>query len=211
MIAGEMKINSVMEVRVPGMAKRYLAFDIESGGVTSKHSLLTAYFVVLDEDLRTVYGELELKSKPNDGMYHVTSEALGINGIDLIAHNKEAETESKCGTKLYEFLQLHCPEGKVKLTPIGHNVGFDIEFIKEHLMKGENFHKFVSYRCLDTASVIQFLKQTNHIPKDLAGSLGEIARYLEVPIQTLHTAKDDTWLTIEVLKKLQDLVQGDNL
>lgn len=196
-----------MEERPPGMAKRYLAFDVESGGVTDDHSLLTAYFVILDEDLKTVYGELDLRSKPNDGTYHVTAEALAINGIDLISHDKEADTESKAGTRLYEFLQQHCPDGKVKLTPLGHNVAFDVEFVKKHLTK--NFNKFVSYRCLDTASVIQFLKQTNHIPKDLAGSLGEIAKYLQVPIVQLHTAKDDTWLTIEVLKKLQDLVQGE--
>lgn len=186
------------------MTKRYLALDCESGGVTNEHSLLTAYFVVLDEDLKTIYGELDLRVKPNDGMYHITPQAMEINGINLIEHDKVADTEGKAGQRLHEFLEKHSPKGTVKLTPLGHNVVFDIEFVKAHLYK--NLNNYVSYRVLDTASTAQFLKHTGHLPKDLAGSLGELAKYLNVTIATLHTAKDDTWLTIKILERMEELV-----
>lgn len=185
------------------MAKRYIVADLEGGGTTIKHSLLSAYFVVLDEDLETVYGALDLKIKPNDGNYLVTGEALEVNGINLVQHDKEAVTEGKAATLLYEFLEEHVPDGKVKLTPVGHGIGHDIEFIKEHLTK--NWNKFVSYRYLDTGVIVQFFKLTGRVSRDLGGSLKELGEYFGIPIHNLHTAKDDTLLTIEVLKKLRDL------
>jgi DNA polymerase III alpha subunit (gram-positive type) len=86
---------------------------------------------------------------------------------------------------------------------LGHGIEKDIEFIKEHLTK--NFNKFVSYRYLDTGCIIQFLKLVGKVPRDLGGSLQEIAEYFDIPVRGLHTAKGDTWITVEVLKKLRDL------
>jgi hypothetical protein len=185
------------------MAKRYIAADIEAGGTELKHSLLSAYFVVLDEDLKTIYEELDLKIKPNDGNYIVRGDALEVNGIDLVQHDKEAVTEGRASTLLYEFLERHSPSGTVKLTPLGHGIEKDIEFIKEHLTK--NFNKFVSYRYLDTGVIVQFLKLRGDVPRDLGGSLEELAHYFGINIKKLHTAKDDTWLTIEILRKLKEL------
>jgi len=185
---------------------RYLAFDVEAGGTEVEHSLLSAYFVVIDEDLKTIHGELDLKSKPNDGNYLVRGDALEINGIDLIQHDKDAVTESKAATLLYEFLEKHAPNGSVKLMPVGHGIEHDIWFIKEHLTK--NFNKFVSYRALDTGGIIQFLKLTGRVPRDLGGSLKELGEYFDVFMSGLHTAKGDTWATIEVLRKLRDLDKG---
>jgi oligoribonuclease (3'-5' exoribonuclease) len=185
------------------MTRHYIALDVEAGGTTNDKSILSAYFIVLDEDLKTIYGELDLKIKPNDGIYHVTAEALNINKIDLVQHDKEAVTEGKASTLLYEFLEKHAPQGKTKLTPLGHGIEHDILFIKEHLLK--NINKYVSYRYLDTGCVTQFLKLTGKVSRDLEGSLEKIANYFEIFIHTLHTAKDDTWLTIEILRKLVEL------
>lgn len=185
----------------------YLAFDIEAGGTEVEHSLLSAYFVVIDEDLKTVYGELDLLVKPDSGNYVVTAEALGVNKIQLIEHDKVAITESKAGTLLYNFLKTHAPDGAVKLTPLGHGIAFDVQFVKRHLLN-KSFNQFVSYRMLDTSSIIQFMKLTGSVPRDLAGSLSEIAAYFDVLMaeNVPHTAKGDTWMVIEVLRKLRDHV-----
>lgn len=185
---------------------KYISCDLESGGPELKYSLLSAYFIILDENLETIYGELDLKSKPNDGNYLVRGEALEVNGIDLVQHDKEAITESKAATLLYEFLEEHATNGSVKLMPVGHGIAHDIEFIKEHLTK--NWNKFVSYRYLDTGCIVQFLKLTGKVPRDLGGSLQELGEYFDVPMSGLHTAKGDTLATIEVLKKLRDLDKG---
>ncbi len=185
---------------------KYLAFDVESGGTEAEHSLLSAYFVVIDEDLKTVYGELELLVKPDDGNYVTTAQALEVNKIDLIAHDKVAIPESKAGTLLYNFLQLHAPNGTTKLTPLGQGIFFDIQFVKRHLLN-KSFNHFVSYRVLDISSVIQFFKLIGLVSRDLAGSLSEIATHFGISTITNvpHTAKGDTWMSIEVLRKLKGL------
>lgn len=83
---------------------KYLVLDTETGGIGPEVSLLSAYFRVLDENLNLL-DELELFLKPNDGLYKVTAEALGINKIDLVEHEKKAITYREGGTKLFDFLQ----------------------------------------------------------------------------------------------------------
>ncbi|MGH7974887.1 MAG: hypothetical protein ACREBR_05130 [bacterium] len=186
---------------------KYLAFDVESGGVSEEHSLLSAYFVVIGEDLKTVYGELDLLVKPDDGNYVLTVQALEVNKIDIIAHDKVAITESKAGQLLFNFLKEHAPNGEVKLTPLGHGIAFDVQFIKRHLLN-KAFNQYVSYRMLDTGSIIQFFKLTGLVSRDLAGSLSEIATHFGISTITNvpHTAKGDTWMVIEVLRKLRDQI-----
>lgn len=182
---------------------KYLAFDVEAGGTEVEHSLLSVYFVVIDEDLKTVHGELDLLVKPDSGNYVVTAQALEVNKIQLIEHDKVAITESKAGTLLYNFLKIHAPNGTSKLTPLGHNIAFDIDFIKKHLLN-KSFNQFVSYRMLDTSSIIQFMKLRGSVSRDLAGSLSEIAAHFGISTVTNvpHTAKGDTWMVIEILRKL---------
>jgi oligoribonuclease (3'-5' exoribonuclease) len=184
---------------------KFIAFDVEAGGTTPEHSLLSAYFVVIDEDLKTVYGELDLLVKPDNGNYVVTAEALQVNKIQLIEHDKVAITESKAGTLLYNFLKTHSSNGTIKLIPLGHNVAFDVDFIKQHMLN-KTFNQFVAYRMLDTSSQIQFMKLTGQVPSDLAGSLSEIAIHFGVSTTTNvpHTAKGDTWMVVEILRKLRD-------
>ena len=190
---------------------KYLAFDVEAGGVTPEHSLLSAYFVVIDEDLKTVYGELDLLVKPDDGNYVMTAQALEVNKIDIIAHDKVAIPESKAGTMLYNFLKEHAPNGTTKLTPLGHNIAFDVEFVKKHLVN-KTFNQFVSYRMLDTSAIIQFFKLTGLVSRDLAGSLSEIATHFGISTITNvpHTAKGDTWMVIEILRKLRDQITSES-
>jgi oligoribonuclease (3'-5' exoribonuclease) len=185
---------------------KFLAFDVEAGGTEVEHSLLSVYFAVIDEDLKTVYGELDLLVKPDNGNYVMTAQALEVNKINIIEHDKVAITESKAGTLLYNFLKTHAPNGTVKLIPLGHNIAFDVDFIKKHLLN-KSFNQFVSYRMLDTSAIVQFLKLRGSIPRDLAGSLSEIATHFGVSTldNVAHTAKGDTWMVIEILRKLNEL------
>jgi len=190
---------------------KYLALDTETGGLDYDCSLLTAYFVVLDSDMKTVLGELELKVKPNaKAPYRVTVEALGINKINLLEHDKVAVTESEAGKQLMDFLQAHNQDGRNKLIPIGQNVIFDEMFIWEHLLSKANWQKFVSYRRLDTGTVAEFLRYTGHIPTDVKGSLVAIASFLDVNFPNAHDAKADTLATVRVLRKMKKLVEGNN-
>lgn len=183
--------------------ERYIAFDCETGGLTNDYSLLTAYFVILEADLTTIVGELDLKIKPDAGKpYVVSGEALGINKINLTEHDKTAIPQTAAATVFYNFLNEHNKDGRTKFIPVGHNVVFDEEFVKGRLLSAANWNRYISYRRMDTGVIAQYLKLTGHIPKDVSGSLGSLAEALGVSLTNAHNAKADTVATVKVLRKM---------
>lgn len=84
---------------------KYLVMDCETGGFEGT-SLLSFYFGVLDEDFN-VLDELDLLLRPKDHIYHINPEALEVNKINLIEHDKKAIPYNEGGTLLFNFLQQH--------------------------------------------------------------------------------------------------------
>lgn len=188
--------------------ERYIAFDCETGGLTNDYSLLTAYFVILEADLTTIVGELDLKIKPDAGKpYVVSGEALGINGINLTEHDKVAIPQTAAATVFFNFLNEHNKDGRTKFIPVGHNVVFDEEFLKGRLLSSANWNKYISYRRMDTGVVAQYLKLTGHLPKDVSGSLGSLSAALGINLTNAHNAKADTIATVKVLRKMIKLLE----
>jgi DNA polymerase III alpha subunit (gram-positive type) len=184
---------------------KYIAFDAETGGLLAKdHSLLTLYLAVTDENFNIV-DDLDLKIRPEgDGYYCLTSGAMSVNKIDIVQHDKEAIPVSEATKKLYMFLKRHSDDGKSKLSPIGHNVPFDEEFITNHLLKRSVWNTFVGYHKLDTATIAQFLKLKGKLDRRASIRLGELAKALKINVKesNLHGAKYDTMLCIEILKAM---------
>ena len=184
---------------------RWICLDTETCGVTLDMSLLTAYFAVLDENL-SVVDELELNLKPESGVYNVTAQALNVNKINLVEHDKIAIPYREAKPLLYNFLKQNY-QGE-KLTPIGHGVKFDVEFTKKYLI-GPSWEDFVSYRMLCTSSAVQFLRAAGLFPDDVSGSLGSLVGYFKLPSQgEFHTAKTDALQTVAVFKELLKLVKS---
>lgn len=183
---------------------RFVALDTEHGGFGEQRTLLSLYMAALDDQFN-VLGELDLKIKPNNGVYHVQAQAMSVNKIDLVKHDKEATSESQAGQLVREFLKKHSDDGADKLIPIGQNVAGDIEIIAEEILKKDNFKDFVSYRVLDTGAIAAFfrLPALRLIPIEVNGGLESLLDYygVEQDKSTLHTAKGDTWAAIKVLKK----------
>lgn len=184
----------------------YLAIDNETGGL-GEVSLLTSYFAVLDSDLR-IMDELYLYLKPEDGIYRIEPQALEINKINLVEHDKIAETRSTAGNKLFRFLKQYSQDGANKLIPLGHNVTFDVIGIHNELLNRATFEKFTSYRKLDTAVIAQFLKLSGKIPNEVSGSLGSLATFFGIENNNAHDAKADVLVTIEIIKSMLKLVEG---
>jgi oligoribonuclease (3'-5' exoribonuclease) len=187
----------------------YLILDAEMGGLEKEvHSLLTVYFLFTDDDFNPI-DDLYLFTKPNDGNYVVCGSAMNVNKINLIEHDTKAISYKEAGTTLYNWLKNITNEGKTKITPIGHGIYGDIEWITHNLIGKNTWDNFVSYRKLDTQAVTQFLKACGKFPEDVSGSLESIGKYFNVVIdeKELHTAKYDVQLTTEVIKHLIDLCQ----
>lgn len=183
----------------------YIAVDTETGGIGPEVSLLTAYLAILDEKFNII-GELDLAIKPDDDVYHVTAEALKINGINLIKHQEVAVTRGKAGELLREFLIKWSDEGKIKLVPLGHNVAFDMDKIYQNVLNKKEAQKYVSYRTLDTGSTGRFLIAAGRIPETVSGSLGSYVKHFGVKEREAHTARGDVEMTIDVMKAMMDLV-----
>lgn len=182
----------------------YLVFDTETGGIGLDKSLLTLYFQVTDDNF-TPIGELSLAVKPDDGIYHVTGEAMGINKINLIEHDKIAIPYKKGGTALYDFLKSNFKGKENHFVPIGHNMSGDLAHIWDKLLGRTTWESFVSYRLFDTSSVCQYLKTQKKIPATVSGSLESLITYFGLPKGEHHNAKYDALSTLEVLKKMLTL------
>lgn len=186
---------------------RYLALDVETGGIGSDKSLLTAYFSVMDQDM-TVLDELYLHTKPDDGTYLVTAEALRINGINLVDHESVAIPYKAAGQSLYSFLSKHSANGQYKLVPVGHNVAFDIKFLCEKLISENSWRNHCSYRVRDTGVLANSLIDAGRIPSSISGSLGSLLEFFRIkPEGNLHDAKTDATSCARLYSKMLELLQ----
>src|ERR1039457_5475875 len=117
----------------------YLPFDCESGGIGTDICLLSVHFAVCDKELNVI-DELNLLLKPKEvddtgsTIYHVTASALAINNINLIEHDKVALHASAAGQELRNFLWKYSDNGKIKLMPVGKNIGGDVKWVNDHLL-----------------------------------------------------------------------------
>lgn len=94
----------------------------------------------------------------------------------------------------------------------GHNVQFDVGFIKAMLAKYgvEDLEQIVGYKYLDTFTLASALILTGKLQTDNnATNLGAIAKGLGIDLSqyTLHTAKDDVRLTVDVFFKMLELLK----
>jgi DNA polymerase III alpha subunit (gram-positive type) len=195
----------------------YLAFDTETTGINAnKNNLLTACFIVTDDNLVEI-DRLNLSLKHYD--YNVSIKAMEINKIDLIKHHYESVDIKSARNLLLDFLKKH----KNKLTnldklsmynktftPIGHNVTFDINFIKNSGLLTENeYMSFISFNTLDTVCIAQYLKLTGDLPKKQSISLINLCKYygIESPVSTesYHTAEYDIEMTLQLLRKFKSI------
>lgn len=178
---------------------KILAFDTETGGLEPKEaSLLTAYFEVIDSNFNTL-DKLSLKVMPDDGIIKANPQALAINKIDLEQHKKEAITYTEAKKQLTAFLAKHSTKFD-KLTPLAHNIDFDLGFLHEHVMSKQSWELYNSYRKLDTANLANFFKLVGWFDKDQKMALGDIAKNLEIEVKGAHTSDGDVAMMIQILK-----------
>lgn len=182
---------------------KFIAFDNETGGTHVDTSLLTVYFAILDENLNQI-DELDLKLKANDnGPYVVEAGGLFVNKIDIVEHDKTAITYSEGGQLLVKLLRKHASGTGEKLTPLGHNVPFDIAGVNRHLLGAKTWNQFVSYKIQDTQQNASFLQRKGMLPADMSVRLQTLIEYFNIQVPgELHTSKYDTLCTVEVYKAL---------
>lgn len=190
----------------------YLFMDTETGGLTPKHSLLTASFIVADKDFNII-----LVPNYSHGLYlqikHVeyvlTAGALSVNNIDIGEHHKSSIELSQARDEFVAFVAAACAAtGKKRLVPAGHNVAFDVQFVREYLCPNSAFwDNSFTYPMFDTAVIARFMHAANKI--DNAYSLATLRqKYLPHVSGDAHNAEIDNLTTIELTKKFLQMVQN---
>lgn len=185
--------------------RRYFLFDTETGGLDARSVTLFSYFgVILDENLKII-DDINLMIKPKDGVYHVDIEALKVNKIDIIKHDETAIPENLASIKLREFLYKHSSfltSSKTKLIPVGHNIGrLDIP-MGERLIGFGEWDRLFSRRTIDTGTIAQFLILNGTLPESNNCSLQQLCQHYGIDYAGAHTAKQDVFMTLEVLRAM---------
>lgn len=185
------------------MEDRMLFIDTETGGLDpDKHSLLSLAMVVW-ENMEIIDSQEILI---NDGQLSVTKEALSINKIDIKKHKESAIPPSQAIEEIIGFISKHFPPQN-KITIAGHNVQFDIGFLKILFSQNKkDFSRFFSHRIIDTSSILYYLYLTNHI-KQRAISSDEAFELFEIKVEGRHTAIGDAMATAKLFNKLIDLTK----
>lgn len=188
------------------MSQLYVPFDTETGGLDPKTSdLLTIYMAVMDENFKLL-DEVDLKVKPDGGRLPVCEAgALRVNKIDVAKHLADPATitYSEAKERIVQMLKKHLKKnGRYSnLVPLGHNVPFDVGYLKHHILPPDEWEKILHYRTIDTSPIVGFLKDAGWFPREL-GSLGSIVEYLGVPARPAHNAKEDTLMCVDCYKAL---------
>jgi DNA polymerase III alpha subunit (gram-positive type) len=186
----------------------YFFIDTETGGLTRECSLLTFDGTLLDENL-SIIEKVSYKIKPDDGMYKIHAEAMLVNKIDLLQHNKGAvpllEVAKQFRAWATNIKQNRYPNCEIVVG--GQNVWFDIEFLKQTLMP--DWSEYFSRRIIDLQSISLLFKAANLIPSKQRISLSEMVKYFEIPIsqENMHSSDVDVAASIEIFKKYITLIQ----
>ncbi len=183
------------------MADRLLFIDTETGGLNpKKHSLLSIGMAVWQDSEIIDSQEVLI----NDGKLSVTEEALSINKIVIEKHKLSAIPPRKAIDEILSFLTTHFPETR-KITLAGHNVHFDIDFLKLlFYQNNEDFSEFFSHRIIDTSSILYYLYLAGHI-KHRAISSDDAFELFGIKVEGRHTALGDAIATAELFTQLVKL------
>lgn len=177
---------------------KILFIDTETGGLDPlKNSLLSVAFVIWQNFKIIDYKEILI----NDGILNSTPQALQINGIDLENHRNTALKTEFAIEEINKFINSHFTNDE-KITLAGHNVNFDVNFLK-HFLSANNFpfHKRFSHRYIDTATILYYLYLSGKL-KQKAISSQEAFDLFHINVDRRHTALGDALATAKLFSVL---------
>ncbi|MGL4653851.1 3'-5' exonuclease [Cetobacterium sp.] len=171
---------------------RIVFLDTETGGLNPLINSLLSIGLVIWED-----GEIKLKKEffVKEDEYNVTPEAMRVNNINLEDLRKKGNEKSEIKKEIIKIIKENFNE---KAILAGHNISFDISFLKQ-IFNEKEFLEIFSYRSIDTASILKYIS----IKKNLSlNSLDDAIKYYNLKIEKRHTALDDAVVTAEIFTKL---------
>jgi DNA polymerase III epsilon subunit-like protein len=188
------------------MERKLLAIDTETSGLDPDvHSVLSIGAAVWSGGAVVDSTEIFVRSLNLE----IQPEALAVNRIDLAWLQENGITSEAAVAKLEAFVHRNfdTSDPKARATLIGHNVSFDLSFLKRLYKRvGVTFDNTFSHRTIDTASIVRFLILAGMLPLSGAGST-EAFEYFGIKVSNRHSALADAIATTQLFDKLIELVQ----
>lgn len=183
----------------------YVFIDTETGGTNpSKHSLLSVGVVIWNKN-KGIISKKEFILKHDK--YCVTAKARQINKFDEAYYNENGIDEKKFINDFLEYLYIYF-ERTVAIPIVGHNVQFDVNFLKVVFKKNNrSFYQYFSHRIIDTYSVYKTCVLAGLIEVNINSST-EAFRYFNIKVNGRHSALGDAMATIVLYEKLIDLIKN---
>jgi DNA polymerase-3 subunit epsilon len=175
-----------------------LFIDTETGGLDpKKYSLLSVGLVI--------WGEGEIHDKKeifiNDGKLHATKEALVINKINLDEHRINSISPNEAIQQILQFIECNFDTSE-KITLAGHNICFDIRFIRQLFESQEySFGEIFSHRSIDTSSILYYLYLAGKLESKIVGSDAAFSHF-GIEVSGRHTALGDAVATAQLFSML---------
>ncbi len=187
------------------MSPRILFLDTETGGLDPHlHDLLSIGLVVWEKGKLLAEKEIKVQGRPE----RCTEQALRVNKIQLEEHNRQALPPKAAVREVIAFLEENFDYKPVIVG--GHNVGFDLAFLRVLFAKGGlNLEDYLSHRVIDTSSILQYLGLLQGYDREQlqrAASSDEAFRHYRIPLskRLRHTALGDARATAQLFSHLID-------
>lgn len=173
-----------------------LIIDTETTGFSpQKHQILTIGLVLYDKYNNIIVKQEELTIKPNKD-FEVSEIAMQINKIDINNNIRTGITYNEVIKKLYEFHNYQYD------SVIGHNLDFDIRFLKEYLQ--DEFYRFLCSSKFKHIDTVKMLKQSRKY-KGINCKLQTACDYYDIKLDNAHNALNDCIATSKLYGKIINL------
>lgn len=124
---------------------------------------------------------------------------------------QEAVSARRTCEAIEQYLQRHF--GDATVTLVGHNIGFDVAFLRKLAFQGGRDQLAgVSHRAVDTHTLLYVLAMQGLIPYEAVTSDGAFRYFnIEIAAEARHTAMGDALATRELLIRILDRLGSQRL
>ena len=183
------------------MPHKLTFFDIETTGLDPiKNEILELAAVEVDIDTLEVTRSFVAKTKP------VRMETAHPKALEVCGYRpddwREAIDLKQALRDVYPLL--------VDCIPGGHNVSFDIRFLKQayhqHGLPSPRFHSLH----VDTQTIVGELRAEGVYPAKRSLSLDSVAGHFSIQRPSPHRAYDDVMACVEVIRKIKTMRRSEH-
>ena len=186
------------------MKDTFLVIDTETGGVSCKKNSNLSIAGVIWKPRGEITKLFDFYIK--EPVMNVEERALKVNKIDLKDVYDRGLTPIEDVRTIKSTLNARFGPDRRPIQLVGHNVAFDIGFIRRlYMLANEEFSQDFRERAIDTCSILQFLIISGKIKSERASAdvLFESAGVF-IPEEERHTAMGDALATAFSIDKFLD-------